>query len=88
MNGRYYALQFRNLPVLRRLSERKHVSALIECIGEFDAYNETMLHIAARSKTAGFARVFVSMSRLSPERRDPKHNAILPLLGECARASV
>eukprot|EP00041_Stephanoeca_diplocostata_P035313 m.1240966 g.1240966 ORF g.1240966 m.1240966 type:complete len:638 (+) comp24673_c3_seq1:246-2159(+) len=59
----YYALQLRNLHVLRALTTEKHRVAVYNCMGETDAYNETMLHIAARSKASGFTRVFEIIRR-------------------------
>jgi hypothetical protein len=53
----YYALQYRNLPALRALATEKNAASFVECMREFDAYNETMVHIASRSKTAGFTRL-------------------------------
>lgn len=77
----YYAVQYRNLPALEMLSAPRHVAALLTCMDEADAFNETMLHIAARSKAAGFARVFVALASTDEWKSDVTKNPMLPLLG-------
>lgn len=77
----YYAVQYRNLPVLKMLGSARHAATLRTCMEEVDAFNETMLHIAARSKAAGFARVFVALLSADEWKSDPARNPGMRLLG-------
>eukprot|EP01147_Barroeca_monosierra_P005116 gene5116-155_t len=54
----YYAITFRDIAALHILTKALPSAAIAECLLKYDMNNETALHILARSKASGFARLF------------------------------
>lgn len=54
------AVHYRAIAPIRSLTKAMPDAALRECLGEQDYYGRTPLHVAARSKATGFARLFVA----------------------------
>ena len=57
-----WAVHFRNLPALRALLQAGDSAAVRRCLSQRDAFNQTVLHVAATSKAAGLARLFLSVA--------------------------
>eukprot|EP00039_Didymoeca_costata_P004882 m.76810 g.76810 ORF g.76810 m.76810 type:complete len:699 (-) comp12582_c0_seq3:68-2164(-) len=63
----YYAVNFRNIPAMRTLLKYSNRNALLSCIREHDAHDDTAIHVASRSKAAGMSRLF-AITELAAEK--------------------